>query len=191
MPYVLTAGFLLGIGFGWLFFRPSPHTATEPAAVVATEAKPATKPVASARPAAGSLVEVERFFLHWGGYAVWENDVTEIALWNEASQRYDRFYEIVRTGGQFYFRTLSRLRRPLRDHGARCHSPIWFTETQAMRDEFYRNNPGYKPNPEPVVDLPPRPPLREEIGLPAGETLHPAGSDILPPPPPLTPGAGG
>jgi hypothetical protein len=116
---------------------------------------------------------------------VWENDVTEIALWNEASQRYDRFYEIVRTGGQFYFRPLGRLRRPLLDHGVRGRSPIWFTETRAMRDEFYRNNPNYKPNSEPVVELPPRPPLRE-----ARHSSDKFPSELFANPP-LTPGAGG
>ncbi len=176
VPFVLTAGFALGLGLGWLMF----HSET----VSAPPARPADGPRPEARATlrrdAGTLKDVEQIFERWGGYAVWENDVTEIALWSVQDQRHDDYYEVRRVGGEFYFRSLARLTRPLIDHGVRSRSLIAFTETQALHDYFYRENPGYRPGSEPPVDLPPSPPQHYER-----KDLSVNGASAL-----VTPGAG-
>lgn len=180
-PLWLTAGFALGLGFGWLFFV----TEEKPKVTVSTPQPPPDlrpAPTAKIRRDAGTLAEVEKVFQRWGGYAVWANDVTEIALWREQTKRRDDFYEVRRVGGKFYFRTLTRLSRPVIDHGVRSNLPIEFTETQAMYDAFHREHPDYDQTVEPLVELPPRPP--EPYATPLLEQALPAVSS-------LTPGAGG
>lgn len=156
-PYWLTLGFAAGLGFGWLVHRSEPQK-TAVTARPQLSAKPEVRPVSQQD--AGTLAGVEKTFWRWGGYAVWENNVTEIALWSVQTKRRSDFYEVRRSGGAFYFRTLVRLTRPLLDHGARSDEPVAFTETQAMHDDFHRQHSDYDPASEPVIDLPPRPPER-------------------------------
>jgi hypothetical protein len=180
VPVWVTVGFALGLGFGWWAFHADP---AKPVALAAAIPAPAgfREPTAGLRQDAGTLGEVEQVFERWGGYSVWANDVTEIALWRTQHQRHDDFYEVRRVGGVFYFRALDRLTRPVIDHGTRGRLPLEFTETKAMHDDFHRAHPDYNPLADPLVDLPPRPPERFE--------RH--GSSPQPTPEVLTPGAGG
>jgi hypothetical protein len=134
---------------------------------------------------AGSLAALEQTFQRWGGYAVWENDVAEFAAWDPRKKRHSDFIEVRRVDGRFYFRTIPQLTRPLIDHGAKSVLPLAFTEPAAMREKFYRENPNYQRDTEPVVELPPRPPERFDLN----RQLRRGG---VPPPaaPALTPGAG-
>lgn len=148
-PLWLTLGFAAGLVFGWAAFR---DAVTPPAAA---------PPIAPKAPiAASALRAVERMFERWGGYAVWENDVTEIAAWDARRKRHSDFYEVRRHDGKFYFRSLVALTRPVIDHGVSATMPIAFTEPRWMRDQFYREHPDYDPASAPRVDLPPRPPDR-------------------------------
>lgn len=180
LPVLLTVGFALGLGFGWLAFR---QDAPKPPVAV-TLAPKATDPrelTTGLRRDAGTLADVERTFQRWGGYAVWENDVTEIALWSGQHQQHDDYYEVRRVDGEFYFRTLRRLTRPVLDHGPRGRLPVEFTEPQALHDAFHREHPQHDSLGDPVVDLPPRPPARYDR------------TDLVPPPSSTatTPGVGG
>ena len=174
VPFVLTAGFAVGLGLGWQMFHSEAPAPVPPVA----GPKPEVRTVL--RRDAGTLKDVEQVFGRWGGYVVWENDVTEIAVWSVQDQRYDDYYEVRRSGGEFYFRSLARLTRPVIDHGVRAMSPIEFTETQALHDYFYRENPGYHLGSEPPVDLPPSAPQRYER-----KDLSVSGASAV-----LTPGAG-
>lgn len=157
-PLWLTLGFAAGLAFGWAAFR---DATTPPTA--ATSVAPKTPPAAPERTEipvnAGTLRAVEQTFERWGGYAVWENDVTEIAAWNARRKRHSDFYEVRRHDGKLYFRSLAALTRPIIDHGDGL-TPLGFTEPQWMRDEFYREHPDYDPATAPRVELPPRPPER-------------------------------
>lgn len=175
---MITAGFALGLGFGWMAFKTGPE---QPAALT-----PVREVHATLQTKAGTLADVERVFSLWGGYAVWDGDFTEIALWNPQSQRHDSYYEVRRSQGHFFFRTLDRLRRPLIDHGVKSNLGIQFTEPQSQHDAFHRDHPDYDGTKEPVVELPPRPPARY-----APKPYDPRASPTpTPSAPMLTPGAG-
>ena len=177
----ITAGFAAGLGFGWLAFRSEPpKTYVAPPLVVQAE------PVARD---AGTLGALEAQFERWGGYAVWADDVTEFAFWDPRRKKHSDLYEVRRVGGRFYYRTIPALTRPLIDHGPRAAIPFQFTETQEMRDRFYRENPDYDPASEPLIDLPPRAPDWHSRVLPAAGEPRPVPPSTRPPS--LTPGAGG
>lgn len=189
-PLWLTVGFGAGLAFGWAAFRGEAPRAVD--APVAPNASSAATPDCTEIPGnAGTLRAIERTFERWGGYAVWENDITEIAAWDARRKRHSDFYEVRRHEGRFYFRSLAALTRPIIDHGVSATLPVAFTEPQAMRDQFYREHPDYDPATAPRVDLPPRPPERYSAEM--FPPLRPAKSDSTntTSDTPLTPGSGG
>lgn len=124
-PSWVTLGFLLGVLFMWAL----PH-----------EEKPAPPPptgksvsVQLERP---RVTDIEAVFAEWGRYAVWENDLTEVALWDVDRKSYSIFYEILRNGDIYYFRSIPKLTRPILTHGVQAHSPLMYTEPEAMRREW-------------------------------------------------------
>lgn len=179
LPFVLTLGFALGLGFGWFVFSPA-EAAKEAIRPAVTAPRP--EPPAMPRDA-GSLAGVEEMFQRWGGYAVWENDLTEFAAWSPRRQRHADCYEVLRRNGQFYFRRIPALTRPRIDHGLRADLPLAFTEPPWLRDLFYRNHPDYDPAKEPLVELPPKAP--ERYAPDTNPTRQPPAGEGQ-----LTPGAG-
>ena len=75
-------------------------------------------------------------FAEWGKYAVWDNDLTEVALWSADTKSYSECYEVLRAGGTYFFRTIPHFTRPVLTHGVRTNSPLQFTETEAQRAEW-------------------------------------------------------
>jgi hypothetical protein len=180
-PLFLTVGFAAGLGFGYLAFHEE-KSKTYIAPPLEVKAAPVQRD-------AGTLASLEVTFQRWGGYAVWENDLTEIAGWDPRRRKHADFYEVRRADGKFYFRSIPALTRPLIDHGPRSALPFAFTETQEMREKFYRENPDYDPTREPVVDLPPKPPERyAPEAVPEGKRAGVREGVRLPT---LTSGAGG
>lgn len=117
----------------------------------ATEQKPAVAkqeppPVPAKLDNYPSLQTVEALFDDWKDNAIWRHDVTEIAVWDQASNTYPYFYEILRNGDVFYFRSVPKLTRPLQDIGSGYPAPIRFTETPEMRAE--RRSRLFVPPPE-------------------------------------------
>lgn len=193
VPLWLTLGFALGAGFGYFVFHEE-KSKTHVAPPLVVTASPAREPDPVRD--AGTLAVLEQQFDRWGGYAVWENDITELAAWDPRRRRHSDFIEVRRDGGVFYFRTLTSLTRPLIDHGPRAALPFAFTEPPWRRDEFYRENPGYDPSAEPLVDLPPKTPERSSLTLPqsSGGPLSPTATPTQTPttrPPSLPPPPGG
>ncbi|MBI3884450.1 MAG: hypothetical protein HY302_01785 [Opitutae bacterium] len=198
VPLWLTLGFAGGLAFGWMLLRQPAKTPPPPAETVPVEAVAvpdgAPKDVAT-------LGATEQYFQRWGGYAVWENQTTQFAVWNGRKQRHSDFYEVRRADGKFFFRTLPQLSWVLLDHGPKMRAPIWFAETVAMRAQFYQAHPDYDPSKEPAVKLPPLPPIAhlelEPRVMPTRRVTTPSTTTtpmVRPPPPPvviLTPGAGG
>lgn len=178
IPLFLTLGFAAGIGFGYLAFHEE-KSKTHIAPPLTVKAAPIQRD-------AGTLASLEVTFERWGGYAVWANDVTELAAWDPRQKKHSDFFEVRRADGKFYFRTIPVLTRPLIEHGVRTSLPFWFTETPEMRERFYRENPDYDPDKEPMVDLPPKPPERY---APPSSTRSRAPASVRPPA--LTSGAGG
>ena len=142
IPSWIMLGFALGALLVWGIERPR---RSEPAGG-GPQALPASPPPPSAAPQPGpistSLSTVENVFSEWSRFAVWENDATEIAIWNTHSRGYDEYFEVMRIGDQFYFRSISRLTRPILTHGGvppEC--PLQFTESEQQRQQWLRENP--------------------------------------------------
>jgi len=95
---------------------------------------------------------VEAVFSEWQNYAVWDGDVTEIALWDSEVGRYARFYEVLRAAGSgggaggaggaitFYYRSIPVLTRPVLTHGVSASAPLLFTEPDALRQAWLRQH---------------------------------------------------
>jgi len=94
---------------------------------------------------------LEAVFTEWQNYAVWDGDVTEIALWDSELGQYARFYEVLRapareggagSGGAitFYYRSIPALTRPVLTHGVSASAPLLFTEPDVLRQAWLRQH---------------------------------------------------
>lgn len=143
-------GFLLGAGFVWLLPRPEPEIievpvkATTPPPLVAVRTKP-------------DFSELEAVFNQWSQYAVWEDNRTEVALWDIETNQYGRFYEVLREGEVFYYRSIAGLTRPVLTHGVPTTAPLLFTEPDARRREWLqqRNEETWKAIQDTIRRAPP------------------------------------
>lgn len=128
IPSWVMVGFVLGALFV-IVLPPRRLTQAPPAP------PPRPAPVAPAPPRKLQLTTVESVFEVWQKYAVWDNDRTEIALWNSDDKAYSDCYEVVRMGDVFYYRSIPRLTRPVLTHGLSDdpNPPLLFTETEAQR----------------------------------------------------------
>jgi hypothetical protein len=79
---------------------------------------------------------IEAVFAEWGSAASWENDVTEVALWSGETGSYSQCFQVIRTGGMYFFRSIPRFTRPVLTRGVRDNSPLQFTESEAQRAEW-------------------------------------------------------
>lgn len=119
---------MLGFGLGALFVWALPH-----AEKIAAPARTQTVSVQLERP---KLTDIEAVFAAWSQFAVWENDLTEVALWDTERKAYSIYYEVLRNGDALYFRSIPRLTRPVLTHGLHGPMPLQFTETEALRREW-------------------------------------------------------
>jgi len=127
---------MLGFLFGILFMLTLPrHEAPSPSA-----APPEPSPLFlhSTPP---RLTTIEAVFEEWGKYAKWDKDVTEVALLADPITRSNReCYEVLRMGGDYYFRSIPRLSRPVLTHDLpddpKSPSPLEFTESAAQRQQW-------------------------------------------------------
>lgn len=155
-PSWILLGFLLGAAFVWLL-----PTSDDPKRGAATTADGAESgagagaetgaPSAGAAASAGNgsaggqragerralpvrrLSTIEAVFEAWGQYAVWEHDITQIALWSAEHGGYAECYEVMRSGDALYFRSIPKLSRPVINYGTQITSPLLYTETETTR----------------------------------------------------------
>jgi hypothetical protein len=132
-PSWIMLGFILGALFIWSLQR-SPET--PPAAAIIEPEKPAAPigPLPAPR-----LSDIEAVFAMWGAGAIWENDVTEVALWTPETKRFGDYFEVIRSGDNLYFRSIPRLTRRILDHGVKTNSPLALTETETHYQEWLRD----------------------------------------------------
>ena len=116
-PSWITLGFVMGALFVWSLPKPE-------------EKPPATSPVPTVHLERPKLTEIEAVFAEWGAGAVWENDLTEVALWDVEKHSYSLFYEVLRNGDTYYFRSIPHLTRPLLNRNVNPQAPLLFTETE-------------------------------------------------------------
>lgn len=124
-PSWVMLGFVLGAAFIWAWPR------VEKTGTLAT-----SLPVKTYQLDRPKLTEIEAVFAEWSGEAVWDNGLTEVALWDVDKKNYSICYEVLRSGGNHYFRSIPHLTRPVLTHGLRGTAPLLFTETEAMRREW-------------------------------------------------------
>jgi hypothetical protein len=131
IPSWVMLGFILGALFVVALPRRAPVEAppgpAENAAVKA--AKPAPAP---------RITTIEAVFAAWDKYAVWSDNTTQVALWNADTMSYSDCYEVLRTDDGDYFRSISKLTRPILTHGVVEESPLQFTESPRQRQEWLR-----------------------------------------------------
>lgn len=126
-PSWITLGFVLGALFVASLPRETaglaPDKSTMPTSIVKLE-----------RP---KLTEIEAVFADWERYVVWDHNVTEVAMWDTEKKSFSIFYEVMRVGDNFYFRSIPRLTRPILTRGVpEQQSPLQFTETETSRREW-------------------------------------------------------
>lgn len=179
-PSWVMLGFLLGVVFVWALPRREPAVRT----VIVREAPPE-----KTRPDEPPLLTtVEAVFTDWDEYAVWDNNRTQVAMWNVAVGEFAEFYEVLRVEGTYYFRSIPRLTNRVIRHGKppppEC--PLRFTETEEQYQEW-RQQGRYE---RPAEDYRPSPPKRAPaLPIPSAEAkpiapeISPRGASeaVLPP----------
>lgn len=128
-PSWITLGFVLGAAFMW--FLPSREVVLEPVAPV---------PAPAVRPPRADIALIEAVFDEWGKYASWNNDRTEVALWEPATDSFAHCFEVIRAGEHAFFRSIPGLTQPVLTHGVPPGSPLAFTETEASRREWLKES---------------------------------------------------
>ena len=114
-PSWIMLGFCLGVLFIWALPDeppPAPPPAPDPVTILLRPHR---------------MSEVEAVFDQWGQYAVWDNDTTEVALWNADANAFTDTFEVLRVGETLYFRTIPKLTRPVIRRGVESKSPLQFT----------------------------------------------------------------
>jgi hypothetical protein len=132
-PSWIMLGFVLGVVFVLALppRKPSPPNAPRPA--LTPPAKPTPPTVERAK-------FFEEVFAEWSKYAVWDNELTEVAFWNSETKAFSDRFEVFRSGDRYYFRSIAQFTRPVLTHGVPKDSPLQFTETVASREEWLREN---------------------------------------------------
>jgi hypothetical protein len=143
-PSWIMVGFILGALFVWMLPRDP-----EPPAVAATTSAPSVRSAAPepARLTLTTLSRIEAVFEAYSQYAVWDDNLAEVALWSPATNSFSEFYEIKRVGDVLYFRSLTKLTRRLIEPGktlpAEC--PLRFTETEAQYRQWRERGRSQRP----------------------------------------------
>jgi hypothetical protein len=135
---------MLGFVLGALFVVALPPSKEAPAPVVAPRPAEPTRP--SPPP---QLSTIEAVFTAWGEHAVWDDEVTEVSLWDPEKNRFAEFYEVRRVGEKLYFRTIPRLTRRVINHGKPLPlaCPLQFTETEERYREWLEHGRTERRNP--------------------------------------------
>ena len=139
IPSWVMLGFVIGALFVWLLPRqdsPNTGSAKDSPSKQASAGKLASTSVSQKKAPPRRLTDVEAVFAAYGSYAVWDQNRTEIALWNAEKEAYSEFYEVLRDGEILYFRSIPKLTRPLLAHGTKTDLPLLYTETEEMRQRW-------------------------------------------------------
>jgi hypothetical protein len=149
-PSWITLGFVLGALF--VLALPSRDRAPGSTSAPAAEAPP---PIVLERP---KLTEIEAVFADWGEAAIWQNERTEVALWDRERRSFSIFFEVLRDSDRYYFRSIDRLTRPILREGAPPNAPLQYT-TPTVARPLRTSVPVFSPPMEPLP-VPANPDLR-------------------------------
>jgi len=125
---------MLGFVLGALFVLALPPLKEEKPLPRESFLAPAPPP----QPTTPRISTIEAVFAEWGELAIWDDNVTEVALWNTGTNRYSEFYEVRRIGADTYFRSIPKLTRRIINHGKPppLNCPLQFTETEQRYQEW-------------------------------------------------------
>lgn len=126
IPSWILLGFAIGALFVLLLRREYLRGLVPPEAPPLAVSEPTPESL-TVRPGEPSLAAIEALWEVWGEHAVWEGDVTEIAVWNTRTLSFADCLEVVRRGERVYFRVIPRLTRPVIDRGLGAGAPVQFT----------------------------------------------------------------
>jgi hypothetical protein len=173
-PSWVMLGFVLGAFFVWALPKPEKKPPSPPAPV---ERAPEQMMLASRLP---RETDVEAVFAQWDRYAIWENDVTEVAYWSEETRSFSNFFEVLRLGDRLFFRSIPQLTRPLIKRGVEAHSPLLFTGVAEVSQPLSERE-----TPAPMPDQPVERPLPPKVVAPAPPpvAVPPPLEPVLSPPP--------
>jgi hypothetical protein len=171
-PSWVMLGFVLGAFFVWAL--PGPEKTPPPPAPV--ERMPEQKMSVARLP---RLTDVEAVFAQWDRYAIWENDVTEVAYWSEETRSFSSFFEVLRSGERYFFHSIPKLTRPVVKRGVEAHSPLLFTGVAEVSQLLAE-----RATPLPMPEMPVERPLPPKVVAPAPPpaAAQPGPALSLPPP---------
>jgi len=135
---------MLGFVIGAVFVFSLPRRQPEPQVIYVPAEEDSHSPVPMAARQEADFTLLEAVFAEWQQYAVWDDDTTEVALWDSESGQYTRLYEVRRALGAagegivFYYRSIPALTRPLLTRGVSASAPLLFTEPDALRKAWLR-----------------------------------------------------
>jgi hypothetical protein len=172
-PSWVMLGFVLGAAFIWAL--PRHEEPPRPIVVAAPQpARRATEP--------RELTTIEAVFDRWADYAIWSQDVTQVALWNAEVGDFAEFYEVRRIGGELYFRSIPHLTNRVVRHGkpppAEC--PLRFTETAEQYKEWHDQDRYERP----AENIRPSLPVERTAPVTPKPSLDPQPSPLVPAPTP-------
>lgn len=177
-PSWIMLGFLLGAAFVVSFKSVRKEPAVTPAPAVASEPE---QPSAPRDPP--QLTTIEAVFAAEEQFALWTDNVTEVALWNSRDNAFSDFYEVRRIGAARYFRTIPTLTRRIIQHGKpRPESPLQFTQSDEQHREWLEHG---RTERVPVLDL--RPAKRVPLATPERPSATPVPTFSPPELAPLAP----
>ncbi len=176
-PSWIMVGFLLGAVTVW-YLPPRAEKRASPAPVTAPKAESKETVKREAQP----LTTIEYVFDEWARYAVWEYDMTEVALWNSKEQAFADFYEVRRYGSpeRYYFRSIPALTRRIITRGKEVpNCPLKFTESEEQYQEWRQHGRNDRPfgDQRPLSAFAPEAPRANTID---SQTLR-SGVQIAPP----------
>ena len=131
-PSWVMLGFILGALFVSALPRKNPPV-PKPIVLAPPEVRKADE---KGPPRLKPLQTIEAVFPLWAHFAVWENETTQVALWDVEIGQFADFYEVRRVGDIYFYRTIPALTNRLLTHGAPLppNCPLRFTESE----EHYR-----------------------------------------------------
>ncbi len=134
-PSWIMVGFIIGAMFAYgvqreVARRTAAKPVSSPQAAPHASAPPRTEPPRSYTVLKdhASLTAIENVFTQYESQAVWHNDLTEVALWNAETGKYSEFFEVMRSGDEYYVRSIPHLTRAVIRQSAGPDLPLMFTE---------------------------------------------------------------
>lgn len=168
VPSWITLGFVLGALTVWAFLKRPERPANMGAGVAGDAAIVAGAQVEEPKPRnVASLADrpsfnvVDAVFELHRAYAFWEDDRTQIALWNSVTGEYSDFFEVYRTDDATFYRPIEKITWWLIDGYGPEEGLIRFAETNDMRLRRYAKagilpeSRRLPPPPPPQFDLAP------------------------------------